>query len=92
MSIAVSAGYGYPAGLHHHARWTANGVTFSAQPVVHVEDASGNVVTTSSASVSLSIASGTGTLDCTTNPVTAVSGVATFAGCKITGTAGTATA
>ena len=67
---------------------TNNGVTFSAQPVVHVENASGTLVTSSSASVTLSIASGTGTLNCTTNPVTAVSGVATFAGCEITGTAG----
>ena len=67
---------------------TANGVTFSAQPVVEVQNASGTVVTSSSASVTLSIASGTGTLNCTTNPVTAVSGIATFAGCEITGTAG----
>ena len=64
-------------------------MTFGAQPVVEVEDSGGNVVTSSSASVSLSIASGTGTLNCTTNPVTATSGVATFAGCEITGTAGT---
>ena len=68
---------------------TTNGVTFGAQPVVQVEDSGGNVVTSSSASISLSIASGTGTLNCTTNPLTATSGVATFAGCEITGTAGT---
>jgi hypothetical protein len=30
--------------------------------------------------------SGTGTGSCTTNPVTTVNGVATFAGCQITGT------
>ena len=66
---------------------TSNGVTFSAQPVVQVEDAGGNVVTSPSASVTLSIASGAGTLGCTTNPLTTTSGVATFAGCEITGTA-----
>ena len=48
------------------------------------------MVTRSSASVTLSIASGTGTLNCTTNPAHRARGVATFAGCEITGTAGTA--
>ena len=67
---------------------TANGVAFSAQPVVQVEDSGGNVVTSPSASVTLGIASGAGTLGgCTTNPLTTTSGVATFAGCEITGTA-----
>ena len=70
---------------------STNGVAFSAQPVVKVEDASGNVVTASSASISLSPSSGP-PLGCTTNPLTATSGVATFAGCAITGTAGSATA
>ena len=57
-----------------------------------VEDAGGNTVTTSTAAVTLAINTGTGTLACTTNPVTATAGVATFAGCKITvGTAGTFT-
>ena len=47
----------------------------------------GNTVTTSTASVTLAITSGTGTsgavLTCTTNPKAAVSGVASFSGCKI---------
>jgi hypothetical protein len=42
----------------------------------------GNVVTTSAARVTLTIASGNGTLACT--PVSAVNGVATFVGCSIT--------
>lgn len=61
--------------------------TAFASVVVKVEDANGLVVTSSSASITLSIASGTGSagaaLTCTTNPVTASSGSATFAGCKI---------
>ena len=65
---------------------STNGVAFSAQPVVKVEDSGGNVVTSSSASISLTPSSGA--LSCTTNPLTASSGVATFAGCAITGTAG----
>ncbi|HEV3329142.1 MAG TPA: fibronectin type III domain-containing protein, partial [Acidimicrobiales bacterium] len=70
----------------------SSGTAFSTQPVVKVEDTSGDVVTTSSAPVTLSIATGTGTLACTTNPVTSSSGVATFAGCAITlGTPGSFT-
>ena len=66
---------------------TSNGVNFTNQPVVKVEDSGGNVVTSPSASVTLGIASGAGTLGgCTTNPLTTTSGVATFAGCEITGT------
>ncbi len=51
---------------------------------VSVEDALGNVVTTSSAPVNLAIANnpGAGTLSCTTNPVNASGGVATFS-CSI---------
>jgi hypothetical protein len=60
-----------------------SGSTFSTQPVVSVEDAFGNVVTSSSASITLS--SSAGTLACTSaNPLTAVNGVATFVGCKVT--------
>jgi len=83
----------------------SGGTAFATQPKVSVEDANGNVVTTSTASVTLAITSGTGTagatLTCTTNPVTAAAGVATFAGCSInldgsnytlTATSGTLTA
>ena len=50
------------------------------------------MVTTASAPITLAIGTNPGgTLACTTNPVTATSGVATFAGCGITGTAGTYT-
>ena len=62
---------------------------------VSVEDALGNVVTTSSAPVTLAIANnpGGGTLSCTTDPLNASSGVATFS-CSInkTGTGYTLTA
>ena len=58
---------------------------FGTQPKVSVEDAGGNVVTTDSSSVTLAIGTnpGSGTLSCTSNPVSASSGIATFAGCKI---------
>jgi hypothetical protein len=70
------------------------GTAFGTQPVVKVEDAGGNIVTSSSESISLAIASGTpatggpGTLSGTTT-VSASSGVATFSGLSIN-TAGTA--
>lgn len=63
------------------------GIAFAQQPVVTVEDANGNTVTSSSAAITLAITSGTGTsgavLTCTPNPVTASSGVAIFTGCSI---------
>jgi hypothetical protein len=61
------------------------GTPWSVQPVVKVQDAAGNTVTTDTSSVTLTISTnpGSGTLTCTSNPVTAVAGVATFAGCKI---------
>jgi hypothetical protein len=69
------------------------GGAFTTQPVVTVEDASGDVVTTDSSTVSLSIASGTPTSGgpgalsgCSQNES---SGVITFSGCQI-GTLGTA--
>jgi len=60
-----------------------SGGVFSTQPVVAIQDAYGNTLTTSSAAVTLT--SSGGTFTCTASTVTAVSGVATFAGCKITG-------
>jgi len=56
---------------------------FASQPVVAVQDAGGNTVTSSNASVTLSITSGGGTLTCTQNTKSASSGVVAFAGCKI---------
>ena len=74
----------------------AEGTNFSTSPVVKVEDASNNVVTTDTGSVTLAINSGpaAGALTCS-NPgfptVTAVAGVATFTNCQITGTAAAGT-
>jgi trimeric autotransporter adhesin len=59
-----------------------------------VEDTGGNLVTGNSSAVTLTIASQPGsgaTGSCTADPVTASAGVASFAGCKITGKAGSYT-
>ncbi len=63
-------------------------VVWSTQPSVVVQDAGGNVVTSSSASITLTIGTNpaSGVLACTTNPLAALSGTATFAGCKISKT------
>ncbi len=60
-------------------------VVLGTQPVVTVQDAGGNTVTSSSATITLSRETGTGgaNLTCTTNPLSASSGVATFAGCRM---------
>ena len=72
----------------------ANGANLTTQPVVKVEDANSNTVTSNADAITLAIASqpGTGaTLACTNNPLTASGGVASFAGCKIVGTIGSYT-
>jgi hypothetical protein len=62
------------------------GTAWSTQPVVTVQDAGGNTVTSSSASITLAIGTnpGSGVLTCTGGlSKSASSGVATFAGCAI---------
>ncbi len=58
---------------------TVAGVVFATQPVVTVQDVNGNTVTGSTASVTLTLSTGTGTLGGTVT-MNAVAGVADFAG------------
>jgi hypothetical protein len=93
-SLSITAGAATQLGITTQPGGGANSAAWSTQPKVSVEDASGNVVTGNSSAVTLAIASQPGSgaaLSCTANPVTATSGVASFAGCKITGKAGTYT-
>jgi hypothetical protein len=62
----------------------SSGTALTTQPVVTVQDSYGNTVTSSTAPVTLTTSGGT--LACTANPRSAVAGVATFAGCALTGT------
>ncbi|HEY9304968.1 MAG TPA: hypothetical protein VIO95_11825 [Mycobacterium sp.] len=62
------------------------GVAFPTQPIVAVEDAGGNIVTTATSTVGLAITAGTGTSGATLsgcNPGTPSGGATTFTGCKI---------
>ena len=92
--LGITAGPAAQLGFTTQPGGGANGAAWSAQPAVAVEDSSGNVVTGNTSSVTLAIASQPGsgaTLSCKSNPVSASAGVASFAGCKITGKAGSYT-
>ena len=91
LTAAVSSAFNVTVGPATQLNITTNtgggkgGTAWTTQPVVMVQDAGGNTVTTSSASITLAIGNNPsgGTLTCTANPVTAIAGVATFAGCEI---------
>jgi hypothetical protein len=59
------------------------GATFFTQPVVALQDAGGNTVTTDASGVTLVVTGGGATLTCTANPQSTVSGLASFAACSI---------
>jgi trimeric autotransporter adhesin len=86
-TVTVSAGAAAQLAYTRQPGGGTAGVAWATQPKVAIQDAAGNTVTTSSASVTLAITAGTGTpgavLTCSVNPKAASSGVATFAGCKI---------
>jgi signal peptidase I len=87
LASAVSTSFTITAGSASKLAFTTSpsnstaATAFTTQPVVIVQDAAGNTVTTSAASVTLSITGAT--LVCTANPTSAISGVATFAGCSV---------
>ncbi len=90
-NIALSAGAATQLAFTTQPGGGASNASLAAQPVVKIEDVSGNV-TTSTATVSLSIATQPGSgaaISCTSNPLVATAGTATFAGCKIVGQIGT---
>ena len=84
-SFALSVGAASKVMVTTQPAGAFNGIAFSTQPVVNITDAGGNTITSSTASVVASIASGSGTLGGTT-AINAVAGVATFTNLKITGT------
>jgi hypothetical protein len=60
------------------------GVAFGSQPAVAVLDAGGNTVTTDTTAITLTLTvPGSAVLVCTTDPVAAGAGVATFSGCSV---------
>jgi trimeric autotransporter adhesin len=98
LASAVSTAFNITVGpaarlafTQHPSSPTTVGTAFTTQPVVVIQDAGGNLVN-STAQITLAITAGTGTagasLSCTTNPLAAIAGTATFAGCSVN-TAGT---
>ncbi|MBZ5723524.1 MAG: tandem-95 repeat protein [Acidobacteriia bacterium] len=91
ISAATSAGFSITAGAAAQLVFTVQpgngtgGSSLPTQPVVAIQDANGNTVTTDTSNVTLAIGTnpGGGTLTCTANPKAAVAGLAAFAGCKI---------
>jgi hypothetical protein len=85
-SFVVSAGPPVKLTLTSQPTSGVAAQAFATQPVVAITDAGGNVATTSSATITLSLTSYTagGVLTCTSGlSRTTVSGVATFSGCSI---------
>ena len=69
----------------------ANGAAMSPAPVVQLQDAGGNPVPSAGVPITISIASGSGSLDGTTTVNTDAFGRATFSGVAIIGTVGSFT-
>jgi len=88
QSITPTFGTATQATLSTNAAGSVSGSAFTTQPVIQIKDAFGNIITNSSASVTMTV-SGNGTTVGTTT-VNAVAGVATFTDVGISGTAGTA--
>ena len=90
LSSATSTSFTITAGAPARLVFTTSpsgstgGADFATQPRVSIQDAGVNTITSSTAALTLAITTPAGaTLACTANPVAAVAGVATFAGCHI---------
>ncbi|MDI3213055.1 hypothetical protein [Arthrobacter sp. AL12] len=84
LNFTVSLGTPTKLGFTTNPTNSTGGIPFPAQPVVAIQDAGGNTITTSTAAITLSITTPAGaTLACTTNPLTTISGVAALSGCGI---------
>jgi hypothetical protein len=83
-SVIVSVGNPVRLAFTSSPGKTTRSAAFANQPVVVAQDAGGNLVTTSSASVTLALTTpGGAKLTCTANPTSAVAGVARFAECRV---------
>ena len=89
-NISVTFGAPTTLALARSSVGPVSGVLFTTQPQIQIRDSFGNLVTNSSAEVTVSIASGTGGTLGGSTTITAVNGVATFTDLSISGTAGTA--
>lgn len=90
LSATVVSGAATQLVLRAQPAETPLGAPLLPQPVVEIRDAGGNVAASSTAAVTVAIATGGGSVNGTVT-VSAVAGVATFAGLSVVGTAGVRT-
>ncbi|OLR91964.1 fibronectin type III domain-containing protein [Actinokineospora bangkokensis] len=87
LTSATSSAFAITVGVASKLAFTTSpdtsftGRAFYTQPVVTVQDAGGNTVTSSTATITLALSPATATLGCTTKA--AVAGVAAFTGCSV---------
>jgi len=89
-NISVTFGAATTLALARSSVGPVSGVLFTTQPQIQIRDSFGNLITNSSAEVTVSIASGTGGTLGGGTTISAVNGVATFTDLSISGIAGTA--
>ena len=83
-SVTVSAGAASQLVFTTQPGNGVSGAALATQPAVSVADAGGNLVTGSTAPVTLALTTPAGaTLSCAANPVPASGGIATFSGCAV---------
>ncbi|HVA86496.1 MAG TPA: hypothetical protein VNF73_09300, partial [Candidatus Saccharimonadales bacterium] len=85
-SMTVNPGAATKLGFLAQPTRGLTGGTFATQPVIAIQDANGNTVTSASATnITLTITTnpGSGSLICGGNPVATVAGIATFSLCRI---------
>lgn len=87
LAVTVTPGTAAALVVTRHPSDALSGQTLGTQPMVEVRDAATNLVTSSSASITATIASGGGTLGGTVT-LAAVNGVATFTDLSIRGVPG----
>lgn len=90
VTVTVSAGAASQLSIRTQPDGASSAATMTTPPVVEVRDAAGNLVISSTVSITVALASGGGALSGATT-VSAVGGVATFAGLSITGLIGART-
>ena len=87
QSITSSVGPAHHLSVTTAAAGSASGVAFTTQPAIAVQDAGNNLVTTSAATVTMTVSAGASVVGTAT--ATAAGGVATFSNVGISGTTGT---
>src|SRR6478609_1798752 len=90
VAVTVTPGPAFQLGLRTQPIGGTIGGALTAQPVVEIRDAAGNLVSTASTTVTAALASGGGTLSGVTT-VSTTGGVATFTDLGIAGAAGART-